>query len=95
MSCQSAPAAFTVLAADFFFAAVLRFAVARFFFGAASVALFPAADSAVFAGALRPQRAFFSGAAARIARQSSSVSDFGSRSFGILPFFFPSLMYGP
>ena len=38
-------------------------------------------------GALRPQRAPRAGAAAISAWHSSSVSDFGSRSFGILPFF--------
>ena len=42
--------------------------------------------------AFRPQRPPRSGAAAISAWHSSSVSDFGSRSFGILPFFLPSVM---
>ena len=70
--------------------------VASTAFGAAE-GVFPAAPvpAAPFAGAFRPHRPFRSGAAARIAWHSSSDSDFGSRSFGILPFFLPSVMYGP
>ena len=52
--------------------------------------------SLVFAaGCLRPHRLPLAGAAARMARHSSSVSERGSRSFGTLPFFLPSVMYGP
>ena len=70
--------------------------VASTAFGAAE-GVFPAVPvpAALFAGAFRPHRPLRSGAAARIAWHSSSASDFGSRSVGILPFFFPSVMYGP
>ena len=68
------------------FAAAFRGALVADFFGA----------DLVVAPALRPQRLpVRSGAAASNAWHSSSVSDFGSRSFGILPFFLPSVMYGP
>jgi ABC-type amino acid transport system permease subunit len=61
--------------------AAFAFFAAAFFAGAFVAAFLPK----------RP-RAGRAGAAARIARHSSSVSVFGSRSFGILPFFSPSVM---
>ena len=86
-----------VFVADDFFAAAL-FLAAAFFFGAAfftgASAEAPAffAAAALAGAAFRPHRPLRSGAAAMIAWHSSSVSDFGSRSFGILPFFLPSVM---
>ena len=80
----------------FFFAAV--FFLGAVFFLTAVVLGFAAGVSAetFFANpvffAHRPVR---TGAAAMSAWHSSSVSDAGSRSFGILPFFLPSVMYGP
>src|SRR5690606_31375899 len=57
------------------------------------VAAVPAAAVFFFAAFLpRPRR---SGAAASSASHSSSVSDFGSRSFGIFAFFAPFVTYGP
>ena len=64
-------------------------AVARFV--AAAFLAVPLAV-AFFAAAFLPKRPFASGAASRIALHSSSVSDAGSRSFGILPFLLPSVM---
>lgn len=85
---------FAALAVVFFFFA------AAFFFGAGLVPSAPA-EGLAFAFAVFAVAAFFaqrplrSGAAAISAWHSSRVSDFGSRSLGILPFFLPSVMYGP
>src|SRR5215472_16222942 len=51
--------------------------------------------AAFFPRPQRPKRPPRSGAAASIILHSSSVSIFGSRSLGILAFFFLSVMYGP
>ena len=87
------------LAAAFFFGADFALDLAAAFLRAGFFAAASAADDAsaadAFGAALRPQRPLRSGAAARIAWHSSSESDLGSRSFGILPFFLPSVMYGP
>src|SRR6185312_7046120 len=68
--------------------------------GALRAAFFPAAPSVGLAAARlprpqRPKRPPRSGATASMARHSSSVTVFGSRSLGILAFFFLSVMYGP
>src|SRR5512137_1343171 len=85
-------------AAAFFFGAAF-FLTTVFFFGSAAASasvVFAAVLPVVFAAVLRPQRFVpRSGATASSAWHSSSVSEFGSRSFGILPFFLPSVMYGP
>src|SRR5262249_47460939 len=72
---------------------------AGFFAALFAAAPFGAAAAAFFAGATRlprPKRPVpRSGACSIITRASSSVIDFGSRSFGILAFFLPFVTYGP
>ena len=88
------PAAFF---ATFFVSFFVAFFVAFFaaaFFGAAAPSAAAFFAGAYFVPALRPKRPRCgrNGAASRIASHSSSDSDFGSRSLGILPFFSPSVM---
>src|ERR1700683_5377432 len=63
---------------------------------AAPGAALGAEAAALFAAAARlPKRAPRAGAASSNVRHSSTVSDWGARSFGTLAFFLPSVMYGP
>jgi hypothetical protein len=63
------------------------FFVAFFFAGFSAWPAVSVLATVFAAGAFFPQRPLRSGAAAISAWHSSSVSDFGSRSFGTLPFF--------
>ena len=65
--------------------------------GAGAAAAAAALGTGVGAAAFlpKPRRCPRTGAAASNSRHSSSVSDFGSRSFGIFAFFCMSVMYGP